>query len=80
MLTRQNLCIEIMVSRSKALNLLNNPRRLLLILEMFQSEVRDLQNPPTVNQTVAGLQVPVVLEGGLVEVTHPPHDVSHQTC
>ena len=46
---------------------------------MFQSKVRDLQDPAAVNQTVAGLQVPVILEGRLVEVTHPSHNVPHQT-
>ena len=61
------------------LNLLNNPSSLLVVLEMFQSKVRDLQDPAAVNQTVAGLQVPVILEGRLVEVTHPSHNVPHQT-
>ena len=51
-----------------------------MILEMFQSKVRDLEDPPTVNQTVAGLQVPVILEDGFVEVTHPSHNIPHQTC
>ena len=48
------------------------------VLKLSETEVRDFEDPPAVNQAVVRLEVAVALDVGVVQVAHPPHYVPHQ--